>query len=68
MKATLEFQLPEEQEEFDAANQGRDFKLLVWDIDQHLRNLVKHGTPTEAERKMAETLRTMIRESRAVIE
>ena len=43
MKATLEFNLPEDKEEFDAANKGMDWALLAWDIDQLLRNKLKYS-------------------------
>jgi hypothetical protein len=42
MKATLEFNLPEDKEEFDAASKGMDWALLVWDIDQFIRNKIKY--------------------------
>ncbi len=42
MKATLEFNLPEDKEEFDAASKGMDWALLVWDINQFIRNKIKY--------------------------
>ena len=42
MKAILEFNLPEEEEQFNAANKGMDWALLVWDIDQFIRNKIKY--------------------------
>ena len=42
MKATLEFNLPEDREEFDAASKGMDWALLAWDIDQFMRNKIKY--------------------------
>ena len=42
MKAILEFNLPEDKEEFDAASKGMDWALLVWDIDQFIRNKIKY--------------------------
>ena len=42
MKAILEFDLPEEEEQFNAANKGMDWALLVWDIDQFIRNKIKY--------------------------
>ena len=43
MKAILEFDLPADKEEFDAANNGMDWALVSWDMDQLLRNKLKHG-------------------------
>ena len=42
MKAILEFNLPEDKEEFDAASRGMDWALLVWHIDQFIRNKIKY--------------------------
>ena len=42
MKAILEFDLPEEQEQFDAANKGMDCALLVWHLDEFIRNKIKY--------------------------
>ena len=43
MKAILEFNLPENEEQFNAANRGMDWALVTWEIDQLLRNRLKHG-------------------------
>lgn len=42
-KAILEFNIPEEAQEHKDAVEGTDWKLVVWDIDQLLRNYLKHG-------------------------
>ena len=42
MKAILEFELPEDKENFDASAKGMDRALLVWDIDQFIRNKIKY--------------------------
>ena len=42
MKAILEFDLPEDKEVFDAASKGMDWALLVWHIDQFIRNKIKY--------------------------
>ena len=46
MKAILEFELPEDKEEFDAASKGMDWAIVAWDLDQLLRNKLKYGAPT----------------------
>jgi hypothetical protein len=69
MKAMLRFDLPEEQAEFDAAVQGGAARCLLWEIDQHCRSLLKHGTPSEETRQFAEDIRQMIRlDSRVTLE
>jgi hypothetical protein len=42
MKAILEFNLPEEEEQFDVATKAMDWALLAWDIDQFMRNKIKY--------------------------
>ena len=44
MKAILEFELPEDKEEFDAASKGMDWAILAWDIEQYIRNRLKYQT------------------------
>jgi hypothetical protein len=62
MKATLEFLLPEDQGEFDAARLGREALVALWEIDQHCRSLLKHGDPSEDAAALAEAIRAMISE------
>ena len=42
MTATITFTLPEEQEEFDRAVQGGNWRMVVEDLDAHLRSRLKH--------------------------
>tara|TARA_Y100001951_G_C11101477_1_gene162305 strand:- start:268 stop:531 length:264 start_codon:yes stop_codon:yes gene_type:complete len=42
MKAILEFDLPEEQYEFDSAVNGCQWHSLVFDLDEKLRQDIKH--------------------------
>ena len=42
MKAILEFNLPEDREEYVAASRGMEWALLVWHIDQFIRNKIKY--------------------------
>jgi hypothetical protein len=60
MKATLEFALPDDQVEYDRARLGPLAISTLWDIDQHLRSLVRHGEPTPEVLDLAETIRQMI--------
>ena len=57
MKATLEFNLPEDEEQLFAANKGMDWALVVWDIDQLLRNKLKHGVIFPNTREELEIIR-----------
>ena len=42
MKATLEFNLPEDQPEFNNAIKGGDWKHVCWEMDQYLRKHIKY--------------------------
>lgn len=65
-KATLTFTLPAEQAEFDAAREGAAARALIWEIDQYLRGIIKHGDPNKFRRELAEEIRGMIREAPGV--
>ena len=60
MKATLSFNLPDEQGEFDAARLGHKALTTLWEIDQRCRALLKHGNPTPEAARLAEEIRGMI--------
>ena len=47
MKATLEFNLPEDNEEFEIASKAMDWSILAWDIDQFIRNKIKYEQDRE---------------------
>ena len=58
--ATLTYNLPDEQSDFDAAREGQAARSLIWAIDQHCRSLLKHGSPDAATRALAGDIRQMI--------
>ena len=58
----LRFRLPEEQSEFNAAMQGRDAKVAIWEVDQYCRTILKHGEPSEDERRHLQRIRDILRE------
>ena len=57
MKATLKFNLPEDQAEFDFAVQGSNMYSALWDISQELRTLWKYEELTDEEFKIVEKIR-----------
>jgi predicted nucleotidyltransferase len=44
MKATLEFNLPEDQEEYDLCNKAYIMHNLIWEMKQWLRGETKYAT------------------------
>ena len=57
MKAILEFELPADKENFDAASKGMDWALVVWDMDQIMHKKVKYEELTDDSRLVIEDLR-----------
>ena len=45
MKAILEFDLPEEDFEFERASKATDLHCLIFDMDQYLQKKYKHVEP-----------------------
>ena len=43
MKATLTFNLPDDNSDFLLAQRGKDYYSYLWDLDQDLRSWLKHG-------------------------
>lgn len=49
MEAILKFNLdlPEDLEQFELANNARKYSLVLWELDQYLRNFVKYPSDKE---------------------
>ena len=67
-KVTLEFDPMDEREDMESAINGWKWKMLVWDLDQHLRKELKYndkliGEAYEAVEKIRETLHELKSES-----
>lgn len=60
MKATLEFNLPEEQEAFDGACNADVWEAATRAALEKIRSRLKYGEPTEEERKALEDVREEI--------
>ena len=43
MKAILEFNLPDDQQDFDLATKGLKFWSVLWELDQSLRAKTKYA-------------------------
>ena len=42
-KVTIEYNLPDEQDAFEEANNAGKYYSVLWDIDQYLRNKTKYA-------------------------
>lgn len=61
MKATIEFQLPEERDEHIRAVHAAEAWALLDDIDQELRRILKYGSEITRD-QLAESIRLQINE------
>lgn len=63
MKATLTFNLPDEQYEYEAANKGAKLLYIITEMDQHLRSILKYedGLSMETYDKV-QSIRDFLRE------
>lgn len=57
MKATLEFNLPEEDAEFYCATKGQAMLNVLWEMQSELRKLWKYEELNEDEFNMVERIR-----------
>lgn len=58
MKAILEFNLPDEQLEFELAVNGRKYNLILYDLSQAMRSIVKYDeSKSEDYRQAVEDMR-----------
>lgn len=61
MKAILEFNLPEEQDEYDWAVNGPTYKLALEELDAWLRSVIKYDELiSETERLIFERVRAKL--------
>ena len=62
-KVTFEFDSQEECEDIRTALDGYKYKLVIWDLDQHLRAEIKYNDKLPSEVAQAyENLRDKLRE------
>ena len=67
MKATLEFNLPEDQDDFNYANNGFKYYLSLVEMDEWLRSEYKYNDKEEMY-EVREKLREIILENNVKIE
>jgi len=60
MKGKLEFNLPEEQEEFEIACNASKYNLVLFQFDQELRSKIKYQNLNEKEQDIYQKVREML--------
>ena len=69
MKAILEFNLPDDQQDYDLANSGLAFWHVLWELDQELRANTKYAPDDlpqdkyDAYQEIRDKLHELMRES-----
>jgi len=62
--ATLTFQLPDEEGDYEVCVNARKIASACWDADQHCRALIKYAdNPSEDAARLAEAIRDILREA-----
>ena len=56
MKATLEFNLPEDQAEHYCAIKGQDMLNVLWELKAELRSMLKYGDLPEDQYEIVEKI------------
>jgi hypothetical protein len=63
MKGILEFNLPEDQEDFNLANKGGKYYFVLWEMDQWYRSKIKYDdTLSDEQYKIYEDSREQLRD------
>jgi len=61
MKAILEFDLPKDNQDFQSAINGNNYKSAIWEFDQLLRSEMKYKELTDDTYKAYDYCRTELR-------
>lgn len=61
MKITIEYVIPEEEEEFRMTKDGAKYQSILFEFDQHLREIIRREDPPEDDLVIYETLRDKLR-------
>jgi hypothetical protein len=62
MKAILEFNLPEDQREFEIANQSKDMLCIIGNLEDALRSYLKYGHEFKTPEEALQAIRTRLHE------
>lgn len=62
MKAILEFNLPEDKNEWDNAVNANNMYCAIWDIRQEIRRVWKYGELTEGEFEIVQQIYDKVNE------
>ena len=63
MKATLEFNLPEEQAEHYCAIKGADMLNVLWELKAELRSMLKYGELPDTQYEIVEKIQDFLMSS-----
>jgi hypothetical protein len=64
-KATLTYDLPEEQTDFDMASHAADMWIILSDLDNELRSHLKYNSHPEWDEKTVDEIRKIVWDMRS---
>lgn len=56
MRVTIQFELPQDEDEFEDCIRAQDYKFVLYDLNEWLRRFVKHGMDESGTELSAEAL------------
>lgn len=66
MKAILEFNLPEEEREYQIANQAKDMLCVIGNLEDALRSYLKYGHTFKTPEEALQAIRTRLHEELSI--
>ena len=63
MKAKLEFNLPEDNQDFKLAQRGKDYFCVIWDVLNEIRSYLKYGHQFKSVEECLEVIRDILSEA-----
>ena len=60
MKAILEFNLPDDQYEYDMASKGVAMYNVLWELKSELRSMLKYGDLPDAQYEIVEKIQDFL--------
>ena len=60
MKAIIEFNLPDDQYEYELANKGGAMYHVLWELKSELRSMLKYGELPDAQYEIVEKIQDFL--------
>ena len=67
MKAILKFDMPEDQDDFDAAMDGLDWRIVAWELSKYINNEIEYRNAGAEMVKVRDELNELIKDNNLVL-